>query len=85
MKSVNFERAFMDIGYTWVDESPVSIRTLGGFVFDPTTVTSLARSDDDDDEKDDEISLANENQRLTSGINKNSMKQMRIDQFIGRN
>ncbi|CAM2725583.1 unnamed protein product, partial [Rotaria socialis] len=39
--SIVFERAFVDIGYTWIDESPVSIRTLQGFLFGPSTVTSV--------------------------------------------
>ena len=78
------ERAFIDIGYTWVDESPLSIRTLDEFVFDPTTVISMANSNDD--KTDDDVgSLINESQRLTSSINKNMMKQLRIDQFIGKN
>ncbi|CAF3943886.1 unnamed protein product, partial [Rotaria sp. Silwood1] len=50
-KSIDFERAFLDIGYTWVDESPVSIRTLKGFIFDPSTVTSSTFNDDENEEK----------------------------------
>ena len=84
LKSVNLERAFMDIGYTWVDESPVSIRTLGGFVFDPTTVISSPSSDDDEEDADD-ISVINVNQHLTLGIKNNNMKQLCIDQFIRKN
>ena len=43
-----FTERIMDIGYTWVDESPVSLRTLEGFVCDPTTVISLLSSHDDE-------------------------------------
>ncbi|CAF4412962.1 unnamed protein product [Rotaria sp. Silwood2] len=49
-KRIDFERAFLDIGYTWVDESPVSIRTLKGFIFDPSTVTSSTFNDDENEE-----------------------------------
>ncbi|CAF4457790.1 unnamed protein product, partial [Rotaria socialis] len=45
--SIVFERAFVDIGYTWIDESPVSIRTLQGFLFGPSTVTSSIIDVDD--------------------------------------
>ncbi|CAF4740064.1 unnamed protein product, partial [Rotaria sp. Silwood2] len=49
-KSFDFERAFLDIGYTWVNESPFSIRTLPGFIFDPSTVTTLTTNDDNNEE-----------------------------------
>ncbi|CAF0941578.1 unnamed protein product [Rotaria sordida] len=58
-KSIDFERAFLDIGYIWVDQSPVSIRTLPGFIFDPSTVTSSTTNDDNnkETEEDDETHL----------------------------
>ncbi len=47
--NVDFEGTFLDIGYTWLDETPVSIRTLLGFTFDPSTVTSLVINDDNEE------------------------------------
>jgi hypothetical protein len=93
--SVDFERAFLDIGYTWIDESPVSIRTLPGFIFDPSTITSSTinddneeeeEEDDDDDDDDDDgkkmMVEKNKNSHLSSVINNNKMKQLSIDQFM---
>ncbi|CAF1178939.1 unnamed protein product [Rotaria sordida] len=58
-KSIDFERAFLGIGYIWVDQSPVSIRTLPGFIFDPSIVTSSTTNDDNnkETEEDDENQL----------------------------
>lgn len=84
LKSVDLKRAFIDIGYTWVDESPVSLRTLGGFIFDPTTVVSLP-SNEDGEEDADGISVIDVNQGLTLNINKNKMKQLCLDQFVSKN
>ena len=64
MKSVDLERAFIDIGYTWVDESSVPRRTLEGFVFDPTTVVHVSSNDNGEDDAD-RISVIDENQGLT--------------------
>ena len=35
---MNFECAFLETGYSWVDEFAVSPRILLGSVFDPTNV-----------------------------------------------
>lgn len=85
VKNFDFERAFMEIGYTWVDNSPISPRTLPGFVFDPTTVSPQTVIDhntqiDDDDEQ----SMNVIKQRDAVKLNNNSMKQLRLDQFIKR-
>ena len=60
-KSFDFERAFLDIGYTWIDESPVSIRTLPGFLFDPSTVTISTTNNDNNEEEEEH----NEDQLMT--------------------
>ncbi|CAF4320639.1 unnamed protein product, partial [Rotaria sordida] len=59
-KSFDFEHAFRDIGYTWVDESPVSVRTLPGFIFDPSTISSSTTNYDNNEEKEEH----NENQLM---------------------
>ncbi|CAF4384638.1 unnamed protein product, partial [Rotaria sp. Silwood2] len=66
-KSFDFERAFLDIGYTWVNESPFSIRTLPGFIFDPSTVTTLTTNDDNNEEEE-----YDENQLMAEEKKKNS-------------
>lgn len=38
IKSVDFGAEFKNIGYIWVDDSPVIPRTLSGYSFDPTSV-----------------------------------------------
>ena len=52
LKSVDLKKAFQDIGYTWNDASPIYLRTLPGFCFDPSTVdltvTSSLQNDDED-------------------------------------
>lgn len=52
LKSVDWRKAFDDIVYTWKDKSPIYLRTLPGFRFDPSTVdlslTSSSQNDDED-------------------------------------
>ena len=91
-KSIDFERAFFDIGYTWVDQSPVSLRTLPGFVFDPSTITDEIISDDDnetnntDAEDKEEFNKTTVNGKKNSHIcsinNSNKMKQLNLYQFM---
>ena len=52
MKSVDFNVEFKHLGYTWVDNSPVSPRTLPGYTFDPTTIDCpLLQIDEEDGEE----------------------------------
>ncbi len=68
----------MDIGYTWVDESPISIRTLPGFIFDPSTVT-FPTIDVDDEEKEE----SNESTMVELNVvNNKKLKQLSLDQFM---
>ena len=56
INSVNFKQEFGHLGYTWIDDSPVSPRTLPGYSFDPTTVVfSSTRFDEEDEENQIEI------------------------------
>ncbi|CAF2085496.1 unnamed protein product [Rotaria magnacalcarata] len=86
--SIDFERAFFDIGYTWIDESPVSIRTLQGFLFDPSTVTSSIIDVDDREEQEEcreKKKMVEENKKhphLSSMNNNSKLKQLSLDQFI---
>ncbi|CAF4839348.1 unnamed protein product, partial [Rotaria socialis] len=80
--------AFFDIGYTWIDESPVSIRTLQGFLFDPSTVTSSITDVDDREEQEEcreKKKMVEENKKhshLSSMKNNSKLKQLSLDQFI---
>ena len=56
LKSVDIAKAFHDIGYTWTDDSPVSLRSLPGYTFDPRAVDCLSSMHDDYD-KDDRIDI----------------------------
>jgi hypothetical protein len=76
--SFDFKRAFYDIGYIWFDQSPVSIRTLPGFIFDPLTVTDPIIDDNKETENyndDTDVHILN--------VSTNSkMKQLSLDQFM---
>lgn len=52
LKSVDVSKAFRELGYTWIDDSPVSIRTMPGYTFDPTSVACLSSMNDDYDTDD---------------------------------
>lgn len=82
--SVDFERAFFDIGYTWLDDSPITIRTLPGFVFDPSKVTSSMVIDDEQEENDDKRTANDEynDLRVLKVINNNKTKQLSLDYFF---
>lgn len=88
--SVDFERAFLDIGYTWTDESPVTIRTLPGFIFDPSTVTSFIINLNDNDNNNEETEEfdtrmmieKDKNSQVLRINNNNRMKQLCLDQFM---
>ena len=86
VQSVDFERAFMNIGYIWVDDSPISPRTLPGFVFDPKTVLSdtVIIEENDDDDENDAQPMKTGNHCHAVELNNNPMKQLRLDQFITR-
>ncbi|CAF1578683.1 unnamed protein product, partial [Adineta steineri] len=59
LKSVDVAKAFHDIGYTWTDDSPVSLRAMPGYIFDPTAV-DCSLSTNDDYDKDDRIDIVAE-------------------------
>ena len=82
MKTVDFERAFMQIGYTWVDDSLVSPRTLPGFVFDPTTVKFSTDSGEKEEEEIEEVVLIDADKRRTLDLNNNRMNQLTMDSFM---
>jgi hypothetical protein len=77
MTSINFKEEFKNIGYTWVDDSCVSPRTLPGYSFDPTTVdfpsSQIDEEDDDEEERQIEIQAKlaeNHDKRLSNQNNK---------------
>ena len=39
VKTCNFTEDFKRVGYTWTDDSPLTLRTLPGFVYDPLLTT----------------------------------------------
>jgi hypothetical protein len=59
LKSVDVTKAFHDIGYTWTDNSPLSLRSMPGYTFDPSATDCLLSMDDDYD-KDDRIDIVAE-------------------------
>ena len=51
LNSVNLKEEFQNIGYTWVDDSSVSPRTLNGYSFDPATIQLSPVQPDQDAEE----------------------------------
>jgi hypothetical protein len=59
LKSVDIAKAFHEIGYTWTDNSPISLRSMPGYSFDPTAAHDLSLMDDGYD-NDDRIDIVAE-------------------------
>ena len=52
--SIDLKKAFMDIGYTWIDDRPITPRALPGYTFDPSSIDvglTRAHTTDDDEER----------------------------------
>ncbi|CAF1025563.1 unnamed protein product [Rotaria sp. Silwood1] len=49
LKSIVFLKACHDVSYIWTDNSPVSLRSMPGYTFDPTSVECLSLVDDNYD------------------------------------
>ncbi|CAF4629448.1 unnamed protein product [Rotaria sp. Silwood2] len=49
LKSIDFLKAFHNIGYIWTDNSLASLRSMPGYTFDPTSVECLPLMDDNYD------------------------------------
>lgn len=52
LNSIDVMKAFHDIGYIWKDDSPVPLRSMPGYSFDPTSADYLSLSNDDYDTED---------------------------------
>ena len=50
LKSVDPEKAFQSLGYTWIDNTPVAPHTMPGYVFDPILAGDGSPMNDDDDQ-----------------------------------
>ena len=59
LKSVDVAKVFRELSYTWIDDSPVSIRIMSRYTCDPTSADCLPSMDDDYD-KDDRIDMVAE-------------------------
>jgi hypothetical protein len=79
-KSIDLNKGFTDIGYTWKDNAMVSPRTLPGYVYDPNEESSLELDGDDDENAQNQI--ANDtnlaNQEHTRMALKNGGKQLKL-------
>jgi hypothetical protein len=47
LSNIDIAKAFRDIGYTWTDDSPVSLRSMPGYTFDPKSNEHLSSIDDE--------------------------------------
>ncbi|CAF3067168.1 unnamed protein product [Rotaria sp. Silwood2] len=63
LKSVDFLKAFQGIDYIWTNNSPVSLRSMPGYTFGPTSVDCLSLIDDNEDRIDIVAEEALEQQR----------------------
>ena len=52
LKSIDFLKAFRDIGYVWSDDSSFSLRTMPGYTFDPSSAGWVSSMNDDNDIED---------------------------------
>ncbi|CAF4031577.1 unnamed protein product [Rotaria sp. Silwood2] len=52
LKSIDFVKAFQNIGYIWSDNSPFSLRTMPGYTFDPSSADWESSTNDDNDTED---------------------------------
>ena len=81
--SVDFIKAFRDIGYIWTDNSPITLRTMPGFTFDPSSVDDLSPMDINYDNEDRiEISAAEaaeeQKQQQCTQTTSTQMKQLTL-------
>ena len=81
LATVNIKEEFKHIGYTWIDDSVISPRTLPAYTFDPSAINlPLSQIDEQDDEENErqieiQAKLAHdENQRLLK--HKNQQKPL---------
>ncbi len=83
-KSVDFLKAFKNIGYIWTDDSPISLRSMPGYTFDPTSVDCLSLMDDDYDNEDridivaEEASDQQQQQRTNTQLISTQTKQLTL-------
>jgi hypothetical protein len=81
VNTVDFKKGFEELGYTWVDESLVSPRTLPGYSFDPTTLNfPSAQTQEEKDEEENRIqtqakSAEEEHKKLMGKNNKQTTLQ----------
>jgi hypothetical protein len=75
--NVNFKQEFKNIGYIWMDNSPVSPRTLPGYTFDPHTIDYPLLQVDEEDEEEEEKRIEtqaklaqDQNKRISNQTNK---------------
>ncbi|CAF1213314.1 unnamed protein product [Rotaria sordida] len=52
LKTIDFRKAFRDIGYVWSDDSPFSLRTMPGYTFDPSSADWVSSMNDENDTED---------------------------------
>lgn len=83
LKSIDFETAFDEIGYTWRDDSPVHPRTLAGFCFDPSSMNLASDSSfDNADEEKIERDAEAANKEDSALVNwKNRGKQTKLGEY----
>jgi hypothetical protein len=75
--------SFFDIAYTWVDKSPISIRTLADFVFDPSTIITSTNIDDEKEEEGEKTMTVEEDDDIhVLKVSSNKMKQLSLYQFL---
>ncbi|CAF1509623.1 unnamed protein product [Adineta ricciae] len=49
LKSIDLKKGFLEIGYTWCNNSIVTPRTLPGYKYDPSCVPEIQLDDDEND------------------------------------
>ncbi|CAF3576218.1 unnamed protein product [Rotaria socialis] len=86
LNSIDLEKGFTEIEYTWTDCSIVAPRTLPGYIYDPNKESKIQPNDHDDDIQNHTANEANlANQQHTQVMLKNGGKQLKLDELWEKN
>ena len=86
LKSIDLEKGFTEIGYTWKDGSVVSPRTLPGYVYNPDQELQMQPDNNDEDIQNRIANDANlANQQHTQMLLKNGGKQLKLNELWKKN
>ncbi|CAF0891787.1 unnamed protein product [Adineta steineri] len=81
LTSIDMKRAFINLGYTWSDNSPVQPRNLPGYSFDPDTIDYPSTNAQIDEDTIIEAEANKAHQQHLEKLNKQINKQLKISEM----